>query len=140
MKSTGIAPVFTASCAVQTRAGHYVTFDDRCVDTNAAHLGSFNGSTGLLTVQIPGVYLVLFDAMGSHNCTVMLRVNLVDKASSGFKANGLAAKANGLFSGSMTISALLPLKKGDQLGAFIASGELDQDSKATRFSAILFPL
>lgn len=117
-----------------------MTFDEQCVDTNAAHKGSFNGSTCLLTVTVPGVYLVLFNGLGSQNCTVHLKVNMVEMASSGHQPAEGSMRDDSSFAGPVSISGLFPLKNGDQVGAFITDDFIfDDDQMSTRISVIVFP-
>ena len=130
MANKAVIPVFSASKAIQQSSRDRATFGQLNIPTNEAH-GSFNKDTGVLTVKTAGVYMIHFSGVGHHSASIsnkiLLRVNSIVKAVS----------LN--LHGSIAISSVLKLKRGDQVDIAILEGTLDESAIGafTSFSALL---
>ena len=109
-------------------------FSTFVMETKTEH-GDFDLSSGIYTIKTAGVYKLDFHAhvdleTGSEVHHFNLNVN----------KNPVAVSYNCGSNGSLqaVISALLPLKAGDEVGIFAVEGELFEDEDCiTRFFGIL---
>ena len=131
-------PVFTAmrSMTTQILVGRYVTFTK--IESSGLELhGVFNLKTGIFTVHTDGIYHFFFSGLSSDGSSdpthVELRVN-------GEKKESAYSNLNCSFGHhSVVLFALFPLKKGDEVGIFLISGNvLESPRLLTLFSGVLF--
>lgn len=125
------------STAAANKSFGYSTVD---FDTET-EFGDLDLTTGIFTVEQPGLYQVNFNSnvymtSGSFQRSFEMRLNGVSHAR--YNNQVYDSSGYGVYQ-PVNISALLPLKVGDKVGVFAISGNLHEDASnhyITRFSCL----
>ena len=137
-------PIFSASGLGNDPIACTATYRQLEFQSDTNH-GTFDASTGKFTAATAGLYQFSFNGISWQNMDsaskgltkVELRVNGQQRASSVVNCH----YGNGATSYCLSISAVIPLKRGNVVDVFVSNGRLGMSSgeedSATRFSGIL---
>ena len=137
---TSVAPVFAVSGLLNHSINKPLNYQH--LKFHSDQHGQFDKSTGLFVASTPGLYLFMFNGTSwqtkeDENTRVELRVDGVRRAAARVNRAGRTDRSGY----TLSISAMLHLNSGNQVGIYVLAGQLassgrDPDS-FTRFSCML---
>ena len=134
---TSVVPVFAASGLLSGWINESLTYQH--LGFHSDQHGQFDKSTGFFVASTPGLYLFMFNgnSLSTMITQVALRVNGRREAAATVNRAGETDRAGY----SLSISAMLQLNSGDEVGIFVEGGQLGffkgNVDVLTRFSCML---
>lgn len=139
IQNKACVPVFVASTYLTISKAKYVTYAELTLNAGDIH-GVLDKTTGVFSAKSAGMYLFQFEGLASicESLKIQLKVNGITKVKSQSCSLGPKDSSEVQESGSLSVSCLLHVKSGDQIGVFLENGVLLSNApKTTRFWGIL---